>query len=153
MRIEIKKKQRTITCFTQNKAIFSSHIWLGFGADDGAKAREGDGRTPEGNYRVSAKNPRSKFCLSLGLSYPNADDAERGLYAGIISRADYDRIITSPGRPPWDTPLGGFIMIHGEPKDGTRTGDWTAGCIALQNAEMEILYTLTRIGDEVVIYP
>lgn len=153
MRIEIRKKSRTLKCLAQGHTVFSARIQLGFGADDGAKHLEGDGRTPEGAYLVCSKNPQSKFHLALGISYPNADDAVRGLRADDISLHAFDRIATSPGRPPWDTPLGGFVMIHGQPNEGVRQGDWTAGCVALPDAHMEMLYALARIGDEVVIYP
>ncbi len=153
MRIEIRKKTRTIRCLAQGHTVFTARIQLGFGADDGAKKREGDGRTPEGAYLVSSKNPRSKFHLALGLSYPNAEDAVRGLRAEVIDLTAFDRIIASPGRPPWDTKLGGFVMIHGQPNEGARYGDWTAGCVALPDPHMEMLYTLARIGDEVIILP
>jgi murein L,D-transpeptidase YafK len=153
MRIEIRKKSRTIKCLAQGHTVFAARVQLGFGADDGTKLLEGDGRTPEGSYLVCSKNPGSKFHLALGISYPNADDAARGLRADAISLAAFDRIATSPGKPPWDTPLGGFIMIHGQPNEGARSGDWTAGCVALPNAPMEALYALARVGDEVVIYP
>lgn len=153
MRIEIRKKARTIRCLAQGRTLFTAPVQLGFGAEEGAKRAEGDGRTPEGEYLVSSKNPQSKFYLALGLSYPNADDALRGLRADAISLAAFDRIVASPGRPPWDTPLGGFVMIHGQPGAGARDGDWTAGCVALPDAHMEMLYALARVGDEVVILP
>jgi murein L,D-transpeptidase YafK len=153
MKIEIRKKTRTIKCLAQGHTVFTARVQLGFGANDGAKRAEGDGRTPEGAYLVSSKNPQSKFHLALGLSYPSAEDAARALRADAIGLAEFDRIATSPGHPPWDTALGGFIMIHGQPRDGKRDGDWTAGCVALPNAHMEMLYALARIGDEVVIYP
>ena len=75
MRIEIQKKTRTIRCLAQGRTVFTARVQLGFGASDGAKRAEGDGRTPEGAYLVSSKNPQSKFHLALGISYPNADDA------------------------------------------------------------------------------
>lgn len=153
MRIEIRKKSRLIRCCAQGRTVFRARVQLGFGAADGPKRVEGDGRTPEGAYLVCTKNPRSKFHLSLGISYPNARDAAYGLCANTISLNAFDRIAVSPGQPIWDTPLGGFIMIHGQPNEGARTGDWTAGCVALSNAHMDMLYALARIGDEVVIYP
>ena len=65
------------------------------GRDKGDKTREGDYRTPEGKFYVCLKNPESKFVLSLGLSYPNAEDARRGLDDGLISKREYDRIIAA----------------------------------------------------------
>jgi murein L,D-transpeptidase YafK len=153
MRIEIRKKARTIRCLAQGHTVFTTRVQLGFAADHGAKRTEGDGKTPEGVYLVSSKNPLSRFHRALGLSYPNADDAARGLRADTIGISEFDRIAASPGRPPWDTRLGGFIMIHGQPNEGARTGDWTAGCVALPDPHMEMLYELARIGDEVIILP
>lgn len=153
MNLVIYKARRELLCFREGELVLSCPIQLGFGSGDGAKLREGDGRTPEGEYCVSSRNPRSRFFRSLGLSYPNAEDARRGFAAGILTEADRDRILASPNRPPWDTPMGGFLMIHGQPNDGTRVGDWTAGCIAVSNEVMAILYDLTAIGDSVRILP
>ena len=153
MKIYIYKSLRLLICREGSDVILRAPIQLGYGCDDGPKCREGDGRTPEGHYHISSCNPQSKFYLSLGISYPNADDAMRGHAAGLIDDWCLERILTSPKRPPWNTPLGGFIMIHGQPNDGARSGDWTAGCIALQNADMEILYTNASIGDKVIITP
>ena len=81
------------------------------------------------------KNPQSEFVLSLGLSYPNRADAERGLKAGLITRRQHRQIVESDragGCPPWNTPLGGEIFIHGS---GSTT-DWTWGCVALDDDDI-----------------
>ena len=127
-------------------------IHLGSAADHGPKLREGDGRTPEGEYFISSKNPASKFHLALGLSYPGPHDARRGLEKGIIDAETYEKICASPHRPPWDTPMGGFIMIHGQRSDAP-SGDWTAGCIAVENPVMDRLFAMCGIGDRVEILP
>jgi len=117
-----------------------------------AKRTEGDGCTPEGAYCVCTKNERSRYHLFLGLSYPNAADAARGRRAGLIPRAQHRAIteaITSGRRPPWKTRLGGEIGLHGA---GSGT-DWTAGCVALSNADIEELFLLLDLGDQVVIEP
>jgi murein L,D-transpeptidase YafK len=96
------------------------------------------------------KNPKSQYYLSLGLSYPNIQDAERGLREGLISREQYDRIaeaIREGRRPPWHTPLGGEIFIHG---DGSKK-DWTLGCIALHNNDIRELYDVVPVGTPVLI--
>lgn len=131
---------------------FRANIHLGFNPV-GAKSREGDGRTPEGEYFISTKSASAKYLLSLGLSYPNPSDARRALDAGIIDIGDYERIAVNPARPPWDTGLGGYIMIHGFPASGAPDGDWTAGCIALENRDMRALYDICALGDRVMIYP
>lgn len=118
----------------------------------GHKRREGDGRTPEGVYRVCTRNAESKYHRSLGISYPSESDARAALGEGRIDEALYAAIAETDARglrPLWDTPLGGFIMIHG----GGLDGDWTQGCIALIDQHMDILWEHTRIGDLVTIHP
>jgi murein L,D-transpeptidase YafK len=107
-------------------------ISLGFTAA-GHKQFEGDGKTPEGAYYISHRNPRSAFHLSLGISYPN--EADRA-YA------------SSKGRSP-----GGDIFIHGHTGYKGNRGDWTAGCIAVRNREMEEIYSMVQPRTPIVIYP
>ncbi|HZH33181.1 MAG TPA: L,D-transpeptidase [Pyrinomonadaceae bacterium] len=112
------------------------------------KVREGDGATPEGDFYVCVKNARSNFYLSLGLSYPNAEDAERGLRDKLITRAERDaivRAIRNKRRPPWDTALGGEIFIHG----GGTDGDWTRGCVALANEDIREVFDALPLGTPV----
>lgn len=153
MNITVYKSLRLLVCRVGNEVILECPVQLGFGANDGPKLQEGDGRTPEGRYVISSKNPASKFHLALGLSYPNPNDAHRGFETGIISRETMDDIISRDGRPPWNTPMGGFIMIHGQPNSGSRDGDWTAGCIAVSDEVMDMIFPLACIGDKVVINP
>jgi hypothetical protein len=150
-RILIRKAQRQMQFFDGDRIARTYRVGLGF-SPVGDKEREGDGRTPEGFYYICAKNPESRFCLSLGLSYPNTEDAKRGLEAGLITEADYERIATAIGTrgvPPWDTALGGEIYIHGH---GSKR-DWTAGCIALDDAAVQELYTWAPVGTIVEIAP
>jgi murein L,D-transpeptidase YafK len=115
------------------------------------KSVEGDLATPLGEFTVCARNPRSRFFLSLCLGYPNAAHAARGLAAGLIDAATYARIITAlqAGRmPPQKTPLGGEIYIHGEDPLGR---DWTHGCIALPNRAMLEVYDRVALGTRVLI--
>jgi murein L,D-transpeptidase YafK len=121
-------------------------------AAEGAKEAEGDRRTPEGEYVVCVKNPNSKFHLSLGLNYPNTIDARRGFAAGRITAEQLAAIETAEResrRPPWDTPLGGEIFIHGH----GHGRDGTAGCIAVSDAEIEEIYGLVYVGTGVTITP
>jgi murein L,D-transpeptidase YafK len=120
------------------------------GKRSGDKVHEGDCKTPEGAFYVCLKNPQSKFVLSLGLSYPNADHARRGLRDGLITQQEYDRIISAlrQGRkPPWNTALGGEIMIHGC-RDGERG---TRGCIAIENDVIKELFPRIPVGTPVII--
>ncbi|ROR03045.1 L,D-transpeptidase-like protein [Desulfosoma caldarium] len=118
----------------------------------GDKKCEGDGRTPEGSFFICFKNPRSRFFKSLALSYPSQRHAEQAFAAGLISPTQYRDIILALDRllqPPWDTPLGGGIYIHG----GGAHGDWTDGCIALYNSDMSEIYQMARLGTRVEVRP
>jgi murein L,D-transpeptidase YafK len=148
-RLVVSKAARTLEVYEGDVLLARMHAALGREAS-GPKAREGDQRTPEGVYAVCVKNAESKYYLSLGLNYPNAADAQRGLAEGIITHAQHDAIVVaiqSGQRPPWDTPLGGEIMIHG----GGACRDWTAGCVALDDECMDYLWEITEIGTEVEI--
>ena len=122
------------------------------GSKSGDKVREGDRRTPEGRFYVCYKNPESLFTLSLGLSYPNEEDAARGLRDGLITHEQHQAIvqaIQANGMPPWDTPLGGEIMIHGC-SDGRSA---TAGCVAMSDDAIRELYGALPLGAPVTIVP
>lgn len=147
MLILILKRRRKLLALSARGVMLSSSIALG-SSPKGDKRREGDGRTPVGFYSVCVKNPKSKYFLSLGLSYPNPRDAMLGLLRRDIGFSDFKRIISSR-RPPYDTPLGGFIMIHGY--DKPRQGDWTAGCIAIASEKMDVLFAKAGKDTRVVI--
>jgi len=150
-RAVVHKAERTLELFDRERLVKVYSIALGANPVD-AKRKEGDGCTPEGAYFVCTKNERSRYHLFLGLSYPNADAAERALRAGQITRPQHDEIAEAARegkRPPWKTPLGGEIGLHG----GGTGSDWTVGCIALDNADVEELFLLLELGDEVVIEP
>jgi murein L,D-transpeptidase YafK len=116
------------------------------------KEVEGDHATPLGAFYICAKNPRSRFFLSLCISYPNAEDAQRGLAAGLLSAEEYAQILEAmrlQRMPPQHTRLGGEIYIHGSAVGQQSAG--TRGCIALDNAAMQELYELIALGTPVVI--
>ena len=150
-RIVIKKKKRLLEIFDGEKCVRRYKIALGFAAR-GDKEIEGDGKTPEGEFYIFTKNDQSRFYLSLGLSYPNAEDAKRGLKDKMISPEEYSAIlkaIEEKRMPPQKTALGGEIYIHG----GAAENDWTAGCVALRNEEIKEIFDLIPIGTEVKILP
>ncbi len=148
-KIVIKKAKKKLLLYSEEKLLRTYPIKLGFNPV-GDKIRQGDKRTPEGSYYICMKNPRSKYHLSLGLSYPSIEDAERGLEQKLITKNDHDRIIERISKksiPPWDTPLGGEIFIHG----GGETWDWTYGCVAMCNKDIEELFKVVALGTQVVI--
>ena len=153
--ILIDKSARRLRAYAQGRCVLDCRVALGFGASDGHKRREGDGRTPEGRYFVCTKNAASRYHLALGISYPNASAARAAFERGEIDENTCSGIARAEAekrRPDWQTPLGGYIMIHGEGGQA-RAGDWTAGCVALANLQMEKLFALAQPGDEVVIRP
>jgi len=148
-RIIIDKEARRLFLYSGSDLVKIYPISLGLDPV-GDKERQGDRRTPEGKFYVCNKNPKSKYYLSLGISYPNIEDAERGLKQGLITQQQYRAIIQAikAGRkPPWNTALGGAICIHG----GGIPWDWTYGCIAMRNSDIEELFRVTPMGTPVVI--
>ena len=148
-KIVIKKAKKKLLLYSEEKLLRAYPVKLGFDPV-GDKVRQGDKRTPEGSYYICMKNPRSKYYLSLGLSYPSIEDAERGLEQKLITKNDYDRIIERISKksiPPWDTPLGGEIFIHG----GGEKWDWTYGCVMLHNKDIEEIFKVVALGTQVVI--
>jgi lipoprotein-anchoring transpeptidase ErfK/SrfK len=147
--IVVEKGARRLTLYSNGERVRVFTVALGF-EPSGDKVRQGDGRTPEGEFYVCMKNDKSKFYLSLGLSYPNAEDAERGLRDGIINRAQHKQIVNAVERgakPPWNTALGGEIFIHG----GGTASDWTWGCVALANEHIKELFDAVPLGTHVRI--
>lgn len=131
--LQMFKGDRTLLLYNNSKVLKAYRIDLGF-APAGPKQFEGDGKTPEGSYTVDKRNPNSLFHLSVGISYPNEADIA---YAA------------SQGRSP-----GGDIFIHGGPRAGIDPikPDWTAGCIAVSDREIEDIYAMVRDGTPIDIF-
>jgi murein L,D-transpeptidase YafK len=131
-RIVVNKSRREMLLLSGDSVLRCYRIALGPNPA-GHKQQEGDGRTPEGRYVIDWRNPRSRYHLSLHISYPNEADIERARAAEV--------------------PPGGDIMIHGQKDGHTAEGDWTQGCIALANAEMDEVWSLVPDGAPIEIYP
>jgi murein L,D-transpeptidase YafK len=137
-RVLVLKAERQLLLLDEETVLRRYPISLG-GAPQGHKRREGDERTPEGLYRLDARNPRSAFHLSLHVSYPDAEDRRRA------ARAEVDP--------------GGMIMVHGLPNRLPFLGrlhrlvDWTDGCIAVTNPEMEQIWRAVEDGTPIEIRP
>ena len=150
-RVVVEKGARRLRLYAGGKLVRVRRIALGF-EPAGDKVKEGDGRTPVGDFKVCTKNERSNFHLSLGLTYPNEEAAARGLRDGLITReqaADITRAVRAGRCPPWNTALGGEIFIHG----GGAANDWTFGCVGLDNTEIEELFAAIPAGTPVRIMP
>lgn len=150
-RFVIRKKARVLEVYNGRTLVKPYPVVIGF-APEGDKEREGDGKTPEGEFYVFTKNSKSRFHLSLGLSYPSIDDASRGFANGLITGAERNEIINAiedKKMPPQKTALGGEIYIHG----GGVERDWTWGCVAMKNEDVEEIYNLAKVGMKVIIYP
>lgn len=154
--IVVDKTNHLLTLYNGDSVIAQYSVGLGSRSDEGAKEKEGDKRTPEGEYYICVLNNQSRYYLSLGLSYPNANDAARGLEDGLITQAQYDSIMAALAageQPDWYTNLGGQIMIHGQKGDLGGQADWTNGCVAVNNAVMDILWQYCKVGTPVTILP
>jgi hypothetical protein len=150
-RIIVRKSKRILELWDDQVLCASYPIGLGFEPID-HKQVEGDGRTPEGEYYVCTRNPNSRFYRALGVSYPNREDADAGLMSGTIDEQIADLIreaIDLQSCPPWNTPLGGEIMIHGQ---GSQS-DWTAGCVAVEDEVMDLLWQHSPLGTPITILP
>ncbi|GLK64999.1 L,D-transpeptidase family protein [Paracoccus kondratievae] len=132
--VVVKKGERKMYMVSGKEVIKSYKINLG-NQPVGPKQYEGDGRTPEGMYFIDRFNPRSRYHLSVGISYPSAQDVARAATMGL--------------RP------GGDIFIHGLGPEGRALNrpDWTAGCIAVTDEEIEEIFTMLRPGVPVFLYP
>ncbi|NLG37100.1 MAG: L,D-transpeptidase family protein [Clostridiales bacterium] len=150
-RIVVRKSERKLELWDGDTLAGRYAVGLGW-TPEGHKKAEGDGRTPEGEYYVCMRNSHSSFYLSLGVSYPNKEDARAALDEGRISRDTYNEIaaaIDGGRRPPWNTSLGGEIMIHGHGGDR----DWTAGCVGVDDEVMDILWDACPLGTPITILP
>jgi hypothetical protein len=150
-RIYIYKSRRRLLVLEDETLIRDYPIGLG-PCPSGDKQKRGDGRTPEGEFFVCAKNPRSKYHKSVGLSYPGKKHAALAFRSGLLSHGDYETILkaqTKRRQPPWTTSLGGDIFIHG----GGAHEDWTKGCVALYNYDMDELFEVVTMGTPVFILP
>jgi murein L,D-transpeptidase YafK len=130
--IEVHKADRKMYLMHDGKLLKTYDIQLG-GTPLGKKEFEGDRKTPEGAYYITHRNPKSNYHLSLGISYPN--DSDRA-YAKSMNKEP-----------------GGDIFIHGQPGWTKVRGDWTAGCIALTDKQMEEVYAMVNPGTMINIFP
>jgi murein L,D-transpeptidase YafK len=133
-RVVVYKHERRAVPLSQGKELRSYRVALG-GEPSGPKMRQGDHRTPEGSYILDSRNSNSRFYKAFHISYPGPKDV-----AAVVSP-------------------GGDIMLHGLPKEYAWVGkaqtlhDWTDGCIAVSNDEMDEIWKLVRVGTPIEIRP
>jgi murein L,D-transpeptidase YafK len=143
LKIEVKKGERTVDTI--------SDIAIGRGGA-GYKTHRGDDITPYGDYRIGWVGQRSNFRRFFGLTYPNVQDARTAMIKGIINKEAYERIVEaneSRQIPPQNTPLGGQIGIHGlgaADEKIHRSMNWTHGCIAMTNNQIDHLRRYVEPG-------
>ena len=159
LRIEVRKSARSLSAHCEGGAVLTMTAALGR-QNRGDKLASGDDRTPEGLYRISGRARRSRFHLFLPIDYPSAGDAEAAFDEGRISPRDHARILyaaTFGLAAPGDTPLGGGLGLHGEGRRWQGESaelDWTNGCIAVTDPEIEFLAARVEVGKtEVLIEP
>lgn len=163
--IIIMKSAQTLELRDNEGKIRKFRVCLGINPV-GPKKITGDQKTPEGDYFICFKSTESSFYRFLGISYPGAADAQSAFEQGLISLNDRDSIINSAksGKaPPWNTKLGGWVGIHGYPTEWfkrvwvilhyPKPHNWTDGCIAMWNFEVEELFSRVGIGTPVRILP
>jgi murein L,D-transpeptidase YafK len=136
--VVVRKGKRILQLMRDGRPFKTYPIALG-PDPEGPKRRAGDGRTPEGVYTLDWRNPNSNFYRAIHVSYPAAHDEEAARR--------------------WGVPLGGLIMIHGLPNGvpamrvGHPWNNWTNGCIAVSNREMDEIWSLVDDGTTIIIYP
>ncbi len=148
--IKVEKSARTLTICQADVMRGRYSIALG-GNPEGDKEFMGDQKTPLGEFRIVDKGP-SVFHKWLGLNYPNSEDAYRGRYEGRLTWAEFLYLLfeNRNGRIPYgNSALGGAIGIHG----GGAGKDWTLGCVALENGDIDKFYDLIPVGTRVRICP
>jgi murein L,D-transpeptidase YafK len=136
--VRVTKAEAKLELISHGQAFASFHVAFG-GNPVGHKQRQGDGRTPEGRYTLDARNEHSSYYKSLHVSYPNTQDRERAKRLGVSA--------------------GGDIMIHGQPNGWgayaaiTQARNWTLGCIALTNEDMDVVWSSVSLGTPIEIQP
>jgi len=162
LKLVVWKSQYTVTLYKGDIPVKTYRAVFGKGYPEGDKQRMGDKRTPEGEFYICTMSKSRRFYKFMGLSYPGLKHAEYGLQSGMISPVEYTMIKNAiEGRlsPPWETQLGGAVGIHGRMPDAGNaqqrdvSTNWTDGCIALDNADVDEIYHMVSLGTPVTILP
>jgi murein L,D-transpeptidase YafK len=156
--IQVRKSERLLVARCQGGPAVAMRVALGRDPI-GTKRLQGDFRTPEGSYSVSGPAGPSRFHRFIPIDYPSRRDADAALATGAIGAAEHARIVARrpyDRPPPQDTSLGGGLGLHGEGDDwrGESAGlDWTFGCVAVRDHEIDFLADRVALGTPVTIVP
>jgi murein L,D-transpeptidase YafK len=158
MVVVVEKSLNKMTVFYQGKPLKSFLCVSGVNTQ-GDKQKQGDNRTPEGQFFITDKERLNDDPYLgrkwMGISYPDDVHAQKALENKLISFNQYQEIIAANEekvQPPQNTPLGGWIGIHGGREDLTKQGiNWTEGCLAMQDKDLEELYGLVQYGTPIII--
>ncbi len=161
LRIVIQKSRYVLTIYKGMTPVKSYWAVFGKGYRGGDKLRRGDKRTPEGEFYICSLNHSERFYKFMGISYPGVRHAEYGFQNSMITASEYNDIINAiqeRRQPPWDTRLGGAVGIHGRMlanavRPVPHMVNWTDGCIALNNEDVDELYSVVGLGTPVHILP
>lgn len=155
----VSKNRNLLFAFRGKELLHTLPVDLAISVEDD-KVRRGswrnpdDWRTPEGLFYISRKNEHSRFHRALVISFPSPKHAQRAVRTGLISRSHYADIVKANlllRNPPMTTHLGGWIELHGDGIQGR--GNWTHGCIALENEDIDVLWDIVGVGTPIVIEP
>jgi murein L,D-transpeptidase YafK len=147
----VQKEKRRLYVFAQDVLVREYPVGLGR-SPAGDKDKGDDGKTPEGEFYICGKKSGEALRKVMIISYPSRKHAERAHFQGALPLSGVRNIISAVQnglQPPWDTPLGGNIGIHG----GGAHDDWTNGSVALYDSDMSELYTIAQLGTPVHIRP
>jgi murein L,D-transpeptidase YafK len=151
--IRVWKERRELRLVAGDHVLKTCPVSLGR-EPNASKLRRGDGRTPQGTYYISQKLERSRFHRFLGISYPNIDDADRGYAERLISANEWADIFFAnlqQTTPPWSTAMGGRVGIHGHGGPSLTPIDWTDGCVAVSDPDIDYLFERVPVGTPVII--
>lgn len=157
-RLVAHKAERRLEIQCEGGFVFSVPAAFGRG-EVGAKRSAGDQRTPEGEYRISGPARASRFHRFIPIDYPSRADADAALAEERLSPAEHARIVGAHERgalPPQDTALGGDLGLHGEGarwRGETQALDWTNGCVALSDRDIEFVAERVAEGTPLTILP
>jgi hypothetical protein len=153
--IVVHKSARNMALCDSGSLVANWEVGLSSFAPTGDKQEEGDGKTPEGVFYAAQKIPTSSYYKAYLISYPDSADADRGLSGGLIDQSEHDAITAAQEgctTPPQTTQLGSYVEVHAGYADAGES-DWTLGCVAINNGNMDVLWSVLDVNETIVIVP